>query len=132
MMLPGSWVHLSVKDTGTGIEAAVLNHIFEPFVTTKEPGKGTGLGLSQVHGIVAQHEGFIAVQSDPGAGATFDLYFPAMTLVQNELMPELPETAVSGQGQRLLVVEDEPDLRAALVESLTLLEYDVIETANGV
>lgn len=131
LMPPGSWIRLSVKDTGTGIDPDVLEHIFEPFVTTKEPGKGTGLGLSQVHGIVAQHDGFITVQSQPGAGSTFDLYFPAMSLIEDVVVPELPETAVSGQGERLLVVEDEPDLRAALVESLTLLQYDVVETANG-
>jgi signal transduction histidine kinase/CheY-like chemotaxis protein len=131
MMQPGSWVHLSVTDTGTGIDPTVLDHIFEPFVTTKEPGKGTGLGLSQVHGIVAQHKGFITVQSEPGAGTTFELYLPAMTLEGDAFVPALPETAVYGQGQRLLVVEDEPALRDALVESLTLLQYDVIETANG-
>jgi CheY-like chemotaxis protein len=131
MMQPGSWVHLSVKDSGTGIASAVLDHIFEPFVTTKEPGKGTGLGLSQVHGIVAQHAGYITVQSEPGVGTTFDVYLPAMMVEADIVLPEPPETAVPGQGERLLVVEDEPDLRNALVESLTLLQYDVIEAANG-
>lgn len=131
MMQPGSWIHLSVTDTGTGIEPTVLDRIFEPFVTTKEPGKGTGLGLSQVHGIVAQHGGFITVQSQPGIGSTFDVYLPAMTLQADTAVVERLETAVSGQGERLLVVEDEPDLRNALVESLTLLQYDVRETANG-
>ena len=131
LMPPGSWVRLSVKDSGTGIAPAVMDHIFEPFVTTKEPGKGTGLGLSQVHGIVAQHEGFIAVQSEPGAGATFDIYLPAMMVQADSVSTELPETAVPGRGERLLVVEDEPDLREALVESLTLLQYDVVATANG-
>lgn len=132
MMPPGNWVHLSVKDTGTGIDPAVLDHIFEPFVTTKEPGKGTGLGLSQVHGIVAQHDGFITLQSEQGAGTTFDLYFPATLFEEGADVPELPETAVSGHGELLLVVEDEPDLRNALVESLTLLQYNVTEAANGV
>lgn len=131
MMPPGSWVHLSVHDSGTGIDPAVLNHIFEPFVTTKEPGKGTGLGLSQVHGIVAQHDGFIGVQSQPGAGTTFNIYLPLLHLLENEPGHILPETAVSGRGERLLVVEDEADLRSALVESLHLLQYDVLETANG-
>ncbi len=131
LMGPGKWIHLAVQDSGTGIEPAVLEHIFEPFVTTKEPGKGTGLGLSQVHGIIAQHKGHIAVQSQPGKGTTFDIYLPAMSIDADDVTSSSPGTAVSGGGERLLVVEDEPDLRSALVESLTLLQYDVLEAANG-
>jgi two-component system cell cycle sensor histidine kinase/response regulator CckA len=130
-MQPGSWVRFSVIDSGTGIEPGLLDHIFEPFVTTKAPGKGTGLGLSQVHGIVAQHEGFITVSSEPGAGARFDIYLPALVVEQEQESANGLETAVPGQGQRLLVIEDEPALREALVESLELWHYEVLTSANG-
>jgi PAS domain S-box-containing protein len=130
-MQPGNWIHLAVADTGTGIDPAVLDHIFEPFTTTKAPGKGTGLGLSQVHGIVAQHEGFITVNSHLGKGTTFDLYLPAVVLNVDALLNDVPGTAVSGHGERLLVVEDESDLRNALVESLSLWQYEVVAAANG-
>lgn len=130
-MQPGSWVRLSVVDNGTGIEPTLLDHIFEPFVTTKAPGKGTGLGLSQVHGIVAQHEGFITVHSEPGTGTRFDIYLPALTAADQAEGPKVMETAVPGQGQRLLVIEDEPALRKALVESLELWQYQVVPTTNG-
>jgi two-component system cell cycle sensor histidine kinase/response regulator CckA len=130
-MQPGSWVRFSVIDSGTGIAPDLLDHIFEPFVTTKAPGKGTGLGLSQVHGIVAQHEGFITVSSEPGAGARFDIYLPALVMDEQTETTNVLETAVPGQGQRLLVIEDEPALREALVESLELWHYEVLTSANG-
>lgn len=130
-MKPGHWIKLSVMDTGTGITPKVMNHIFEPFVTTKEPGKGTGLGLSQVQGIVAQHGGFIDVRSRINEGTTFDIFLPALLAEIDETVLPRPQTAVSGQGQRLLVVEDELALRSALVDSLTLWQYEVLEAANG-
>ena len=130
-MKPGHWIALSVMDTGTGIDPNVMNHIFEPFVTTKEPGKGTGLGLSQVQGIVAQHGGFIDVRSRINEGTIFDIFLPALLTEVDEPVTPLPQTAVSGQGQRLLVIEDEPALRSALVDSLTLWRYEVLEAANG-
>lgn len=130
-MQPGSWVRFSVIDSGTGIEPDLLDHVFEPFVTTKTPGKGTGLGLSQVHGIVAQHEGFITVSSEMGAGSRFDIYLPALVIEEETQTTNVLETAVPGQGQRLLVIEDEPALREALVESLELWHYEVLTSANG-
>lgn len=79
-MQPGNWVRFSVVDSGAGIDPTLLDHIFEPFVTTKAPGRGTGLGLSQVHGIVAQHEGFVTVSSEIGAGSQFDIYLSALVM----------------------------------------------------
>ncbi|MBK8903565.1 MAG: PAS domain S-box protein [Anaerolineaceae bacterium] len=130
-MQPGNWVRFSVIDSGTGIDPALLDHIFEPFVTTKAPGKGTGLGLSQVHGIVAQHEGFITVSSEPGVGSRFDIYLPTLVLEEEPEAANGRETAVPGHGQRLLVIEDEPALRDALVENLQLWRYEVLPTSNG-
>lgn len=129
-MRPGDWVRFSAIDSGTGIEPALLDHIFEPFVTTKAPGKGTGLGLSQVHGIVAQHEGFLTVSSQMGSGTRFDIYLPRLLDEESE-STNVMETAVPGHGQQLLVIEDEPALREALVESLELWHYKVRQTSNG-
>lgn len=134
-MLPGDWLHLRVSDTGVGMTPDVLNHIFEPFFTTKPPGQGTGLGLAQVHGIVAQHEGHIVVESAPGAGATFSLYFPAVEVLDGSnvvlasaSLAHLPH----GHGELVLVVEDEEVVRRSLVELLGILHYRTCEASNGV
>ncbi|MCB8938902.1 MAG: PAS domain S-box protein [Ardenticatenaceae bacterium] len=130
-MSSGAWVKLSVQDTGTGIAPEIIDHIFEPFVTTKEPGKGTGLGLSQVHGIVAQHNGFIDISSRLGQGSLFEIYLPVWQVEPETAVTVTVETAVSGQGQRLLIIEDEPALRSALHASLSLWQYEVLEAPNG-
>ncbi|MFZ1401222.1 MAG: PAS domain S-box protein [Candidatus Promineifilaceae bacterium] len=130
-MEPGDWIYLSVSDSGMGIAPEIINHIFDPFVTTKEPGRGTGLGLSQVHGIVAQHGGFIEVVSQPQVGSTFKIYLPAHQETVSAHQTSATQTAVSGRGQRLLIIEDAPALRSALRDSLNLWQYEVIEAANG-
>jgi PAS domain S-box-containing protein len=128
----GEWVQMTVLDTGRGIPPDVLPHIFEPFFTTKGRGRGSGLGLAQVHGIVAQHEGRIDVETEPGRGTTFTIYLPARLPEPSTAVPlrKLPATAM-GQGETVLVVEDDASVRQALVESLELLNYRTLEAANG-
>jgi two-component system cell cycle sensor histidine kinase/response regulator CckA len=127
---PGDWVQMTVADTGTGIPAGVLPHIFEPFFTTKAP-LGSGLGLAQVHGIVKQHEGEVGVTTKPGQGTTFTLYLPALPVAESQTPPEEASLFPKGQGQTILVVEDDAVTRQALSECLTLLNYQVLTAANG-
>ncbi len=132
-ILEGNWVCITIRDTGTGISSTDLPYIFEPFYTTKAPGKGTGLGLAQVYGITKQHEGHVNVSSTPGQGSIFTLYLPCFATItpgpaENETGTSIP----SGQGQTILVVEDESATRQAIVESLQLLNYRVRHVPNGV
>lgn len=130
LMEAGEWVQVTVADTGMGISPLVLPHIFDPFYTTKAPGEGTGLGLAQVHGIVSQHKGHIDVQSEVGVGTTFTIYLPRLamqTLAHSTQKSVKPQ----GNGEVLLVVEDNPVLRSALVETLDSLNYHILEAANG-
>jgi len=107
-LAPGAYAHLWVSDTGIGMDAATRARIFEPFFTTKPVGKGTGLGLSVVHGILSAHQGAIAVDTEPGKGSTFHLYFP---LVTSEPAATSDETEISipvrGHGERVLYVDDD-------------------------
>ena len=131
-MVPGEWVCLAVSDTGTGIPPDALAHIFEPFFTTKEPGQGTGLGLAQVHGIVAQHEGHIGVETEVGQGTTFRVYLPAHDEQRlEEVRPEVLSTLPQGQGETILLVEDNEKLREGERALLESLGYRVLTAANG-
>jgi PAS domain S-box-containing protein len=130
-MKPGPWVKLTVSDTGVGMSEEVLLHLYEPFYTTKGPSEGTGLGLAQVHGIVNQHGGAIDVETEVGAGTTFTIYLPALETEAAEPAPQIAAPVSQGHGQRVLVVEDEPTVRAALVESLEAWHYQTMEAANG-
>jgi CheY-like chemotaxis protein len=116
-----------------GIPPDVLPHIFEPFFTTKEPraGGGVGLGLAQVHGIIGQHEGFIDVESEADRGTTFSIYLPA--LFTAEVQPPAAEAPalIQGNGETILVVEDNAPTRQALVETLKVLNYTVLAAMNG-
>ncbi len=128
----GSWIHLAVSDTGSGISPEVLPHIFEPFFTTKPPGKGTGLGLAQVYGIIEMHGGQIRTTTQVGKGTTFDLYLPALeTIVPEPLTQNQAPRLVMGQNQAILVVEDNPVTRMALKDGLEALNYKVIAAENG-
>ncbi len=127
----GEWVMLAVSDTGTGIKATDLDHVFEPFYTTKERGKGTGLGLAQVHGIVKQHGGFIDLMSVEGEGTTFKVYLPYHKL-EDALEPALTQEIVTeGRGETILVVEDDENTLEAVCEILKTLNYHALPAANG-
>jgi PAS domain S-box-containing protein len=132
--LKGSrYVALSVTDTGTGIDPAVRHRLFDPFFTTKEQGEGTGLGLSIVHGIVEQSGGAIAVESDPGQGATFTVYLPSVAAASGEdARSEEDEGApVRGGVETVLVVEDEAALLKLIETILSEAGYRVLTAADG-
>ena len=131
LMRPGEYAMLSVTDTGTGMEAAVLDRVFEPFFTTKELGKGTGLGLASVYGIVRQHGGFVQVDSEPGMGTTFRAYFPASTGPGIRLRPAGDIRTALGGSETLLIAEDHDGLRQIAQETLTNLGYHVLVAADG-
>jgi two-component system, cell cycle sensor histidine kinase and response regulator CckA len=127
---PGSYVMLSVSDTGVGMNTETIEQIFEPFFTTKEMGKGTGLGLATVYGIVKQHGGFIDVQSEPAKGTTFDVYFPTSTGKADPREP-LRDQAPRHGTETILVAEDHDGLRQLAQEMLGGLGYRVLAAENG-
>jgi two-component system cell cycle sensor histidine kinase/response regulator CckA len=129
---PGAYVLLTVCDTGHGMDAETRSHLFEPFFTTKEKGKGTGLGLSTVYGIVKQSGGSITVESAPGRGTTFRIYFPR---VEQEIPGSAGgvETIDPAHGREtILLVEDEPSVRGLVHETLRLHGYTVLEARHGI
>ncbi len=127
---PGDYVMLSVSDTGHGMDHETLNHIFEPFYTTKETGKGTGLGLAMAYGIVKQHGGYIIGYSEPGMGTTFKIYLP---VIPTETKPETPtEKLILPPGtETVLLVDDEEMLRDLGKRILERSGYTVLAAANG-
>jgi PAS domain S-box-containing protein len=129
---PGRYVNLRVTDTGTGIAPKILERIFEPFFTTKDPNKGTGLGLSTVMGIAKSHGGFVNVYSELGHGTTFNVYFPASTSgtgVLEEVAAEEP--LPRGNGELVLVVDDEPSILAITVRTLQRFGYKTVTATDG-
>ena len=127
----GDWVVLTVRDTGTGMPAEGRERIFEPFYTTKAPGRGTGLGLSQAYGIVQQHHGHIGVESEPGNGTTFTIRLPALASMVPVSDPRTAGAPVKGNGETLLVVEDEPGVRKVLSDMLGHLNYRVLVASSA-
>ncbi len=130
-MAPGAWLQLRVSDTGEGIEPYVLPHIFEPFFTTKSPGEGSGLGLAQVYGIVKQHDGYIDVKSEVGEGTTFMIYLPAIEVPEWSSVEALSLTLIDGQGETIMVVEDNVATQIAVREILETLNYRVLSASDG-
>jgi two-component system cell cycle sensor histidine kinase/response regulator CckA len=128
---PGPHVRLSVVDTGTGISPETLDKIFEPFFTTKAIGKGTGLGLSTVLGIVRSHGGFVRVVSNLGSGSTFELYFPAAPAATESASRKIEVDLLRGNGQRILIVDDEQAVRDVAVRILGGFGYRAIAASTG-
>jgi PAS domain S-box-containing protein len=127
----GKWVELCVEDTGAGIDEEVISRIFEPFFTTKTPGQGTGLGLAQVYGIVKQHNGHVDVITQPGGPTVFSIFLPALEHRIASAQDTDSGFLFIGKGQSILIVEDEAATRRALTDGLTLLNYHVYTTENG-
>lgn len=125
---PGTYVRLSVHDTGAGIDRSVLDRIFDPFFTTKKPGEGTGLGLSVVHGIVRGHGGAVTVESEPGKGATFHVFLPRADTTSGDVDALEPKAPVGRE--RILFVDDEPALVEMGREVLESLGYQVTATTD--
>jgi PAS domain S-box-containing protein len=126
----GNYVVLSVADTGRGMTQEVRNQAFEPFFTTKPEGEGTGLGLSTVYGIVKQHEGTIIVESEPGKGSVFTVFFPSTTGAVKETGLKSRETA-SGGRETILIAEDDDMVRNLAVKMLEKSGYTVLEASDG-
>ena len=129
---PGPYVDLTVRDTGHGIDEETLARIFEPFFTTKDVGKGTGLGLSTTYGLVKQHGGAIAVESQPGQGATFRILLPRID-AEPEPPAERAREPAAGRGEHtILLAEDEEAVRGMARLALTKHGYTVLAAADGV
>ncbi|HJZ11848.1 MAG TPA: ATP-binding protein, partial [Acidobacteriota bacterium] len=128
---PGRYVMLAIKDNGAGMDEATLSRIFEPFFTTKEEGKGTGLGLSTVYGIVQQSGGHIWVYSEIGYGTTFKIYFPRIDEDSENPAVPLPFTDVRGEGQIILLVDDNEPIRKSVGDFLEKKGYKVLQASNG-
>lgn len=128
---PGTYVCLSVVDSGAGISPANLDRIFDPFYTTKEVGKGTGLGLASVLGIVRGHGGFIRVTSELGRGTTCDLFFPAAANATAKQTAAPREAPSRGAGELILVVDDEASILSTIHKALEAWGYRVLLASQG-
>jgi PAS domain S-box-containing protein len=128
----GRFVNINVTDSGTGMPPELLEKIFEPFFTTKEVGKGTGLGLSTVAAIIKSHEGFINVYSEPGKGTTFKVYLPATEISTETARPQTENVAMPrGNGELVLLVDDEPSMRTITSQTLQSFGYRVVTATDG-
>ncbi|MCD0258876.1 PAS domain-containing protein [Xanthomonas melonis] len=130
-LAPGDYAVVSVADTGTGMPADVLERVFEPFYTTKPIGQGTGLGMSMIYGFMQQSNGQVWVESQPGAGTTVSLYLPVGASVQAAQPPAQDGAVRAGQGQQVLVVEDDEQVRLLITELLGELGYQAEVVADA-
>ena len=128
---PGEFVRLCVRDNGAGIAPQHLPRIFEPFFTTKEPGKGTGLGLSIVYGIVKQHQGWIELRSQPGSGTRFEILLPAIPAPVPAAGAPEADVPLQGGTERILLVEDDADIRTMTQQLLKKFGYRVWEAGSA-
>ncbi len=126
----GSYVVLTVSDTGVGMDAKTQERVFDPFFTTKGPDKGTGLGLAMVYGIVKQHKGFIHLYSEPGKGTTLKIYFPPVEAVP-DMIESRKSSEIRGGTETILLAEDDESVRMLVDRTLTELGYTVLVARNG-
>jgi PAS domain S-box-containing protein len=127
---PGQYVMLAISDTGCGMPPEILERVFEPFFTTKPEGRGTGLGLSMVYGFVKQTGGHIKIYSEVGHGTTLKLYLPRSFQAEVQ-RKEVVASPIEGGTETILVVEDDAEVRATVVELLTELGYRVLKSSDG-
>jgi PAS domain S-box-containing protein len=130
---PGHYVQLSVTDTGTGMSPEIRERVLEPFFTTKQAGHGTGLGLSMVYGFARQSGGDVTIYSEEGKGSTVNIYLPRSMEEADVARPAARASTEihAGQGERILVVEDDSRVRLLTIRRLRSLGYDVVEASNG-
>jgi PAS domain S-box-containing protein len=128
---PGSYVRLTVRDTGCGMSPEVMAHLFEPFFTTKERGKGTGLGLATVYGIIKQSDGHVHVQSEVGRGTTINIYLPRLAEIPAWKAARMLTPPPLGGMETILLVEDEEPVRRLIAWVLESTGYTVLQAANG-
>jgi two-component system cell cycle sensor histidine kinase/response regulator CckA len=130
-LIAGKYVLLSIKDTGFGMDSALLSHMFEPFYTTKDVGVGTGLGLSAVYGIVQQIDGFITVESQVNVGTTFDIYLPRVEEQPSLFQPVEAQSYLVPASTTVLVVEDDGTVRSLVVDILEAEGYKILSAENA-
>lgn len=131
-LLPGAYITIAIRDTGTGMSAEVIAKAFDPFFTTKEVGRGSGLGLSQVYGFVRQSGGHVRIDSTPGQGTVVEVFLPRYTgAIQEEVKESSPAEIVQGNLEAILVTDDEASVRVLLGEMLTCLGYRVYSADSG-
>lgn len=126
----GPYLVITISDTGAGVASEILDRIFDPFFSTKEMGKGTGLGLSTVIGIVKSYGGFVKVSSEVGKGTQFKVFFPATEATDSVVPKDL--RFLEGNGELILVVDDEPSILSVCKEALQLHNYRVLTATDGI
>ena len=128
----GRFVQLIMEDTGIGMDKLTIQRVFEPFFTTKQSGEGTGLGLSVVYGIIKEHQGWINVSSKPGKGSKFTIYLPASSeRPLSDKQPDRGSTKLQGEGEKILLVEDDGTIRKFMEVQLKKNGYSVVTAENG-
>lgn len=127
----GDYVRLDIKDDGVGISEPVLERIFDPFFTTKPVGEGTGLGMSVVHGIIKEHGGWVDVRSKVGEGTVVSIWLPKRSEATADQQVEAPMDSSVGDGQTILVVDDDAQVRSVVARLLNKAGYNIIEASNG-